>query len=179
MRKLIMWNSVSLDGYFEGPNGDLSWVVHDENVGEYVKDSNLAAGALLFGCRTYQMMAAHWPSADGALADFMNGVPKFVCSTTLERAEWRNTTILRGNPAEDVARLKKQPGNDIMLFGSADLAATLTRHGLIDEYHLRVHPVVVGSGTRLFKESPDRVPLTLREAQPLTSGLVLLRYAPA
>jgi len=178
MRKLIMWNMVTVDGYFEGPDQDMSWFVF-EVVDRYILETRLSADTLLYGRVTYQMMAGYWPSAEGPGADFINTVPKIVCSRTLDKAEWSNTTLVKENVPDEISKLKQQRGKDIVLFGSANLAATLTAHGLIDEYRLAVNPVVLGRGTPLFKDSPDRLDLKLLGTRPLESGVVILHYAPA
>jgi dihydrofolate reductase len=132
----------------------------------------------LFGRVTYEGMANYWPSAQGQVADFMNGIPKVVFSRTLEKAEWNNTRLVKAHAEEEVARLKQQPGQDMFIFGSADLSATLMQHGLIDEYRLGVTPVVLGGGNPLFKPSPQQMKMKLLEARALKSGCVILRYEP-
>jgi dihydrofolate reductase len=180
MRRVIMWNMVTLDGFFEGPNREIDWFRFDEDLEKYIKGSQMSsADTLLFGRVTYQVMAAYWPSAHGQIADFMNNVTKIVCSRTLEQTEWNNSRLIKANVPEEVSRLKQQPGKDIFVFGSANLASTLMQHGLIDEYRLGVNPVVLGGGTPLFKGSADRLDLKLLEARPLESGVVILHYTPA
>ncbi len=179
MRQLIMWNLVTLDGYFEGPKPwDLEW--HNYAWGEELKQLSLeqarSIGMLLFGRRTYEGMAAYWPSVEGATAAFMNTVPKVVFSRTLETAGWKNARLVTDDAAEEVTKLKQEGGKDLYIFGSADLSATLTRHGLIDEYRLALTPLVLGEGNPLFKPTPQRLPLRLVEARPLKSGCVILRY---
>jgi dihydrofolate reductase len=155
MRNVIMFNMVSLDGFFAGPNQEIDWFVFDEDLERYIKETQMMkADTLLFGRVTYEGMATYWPSAEGDLADFMNKVPKVVFSRTLDKAEWNNSSLVRDNVPEEVSRLKQQPGKDIFLYGSADFASTLMQHGLIDEYRLGVNPVVLGGGTPLFKGSP-------------------------
>jgi dihydrofolate reductase len=178
MRKLIMWNMVSLDGMFEAPGHEIDWFVFDDELERYILDTQPDAGTLLFGRRTYELMAGYWPAAEGDIATFMNSVEKVVFSTTLESAGWTNTRLVRENAPEEVSRLKQAPGGDIFIFGSADLVATLMPHGLIDEYRLGLNPVVLGRGTPLFKESPERLSMRLLEARPLGSGLVILHYEP-
>lgn len=184
MRKLIMWNLMTLDGYFEGPNHDIGW--HGDVWGEELQQVSTeqlhAAGALLFGRVTYELMANYWPSARGEsaeIADFMNGLPKIVASRTLEKADWHNTRLVRDNVPEEIARLKAESGGDIFIFGSADLSASLIPHGLIDEFRVCVVPTVLGSGSPLFKASPERLKLRLLEARPLKAGAVILRFQPA
>ncbi len=182
MRKVITWNMVTIDGFFEGPKSwEIDW--HEDVWGEELEKLSLeqskSIGMLLFGRVTYQGMAAYWPSATGEIAEFMNNVPKVVFSRTLEKAEWNNTRLVRENAEEEVANLKRQPGKDIFIFGSANFSSTLMRHGLIDEYRLGINPIVLGSGNPLFKPSPNRMRVKLLEARTLKSGVVILRYEPA
>jgi len=178
MRKVIMWNMVSIEGLFEAPGHDLSWFVFDDELGNYITDSQQGADLLLFGRVTYEMMAAYWPSAEGQIADFMNTVEKVVFSRTLKSADWNNTRLVADDVPGEVARLKQQNGGDIFVFGSADLAATLVRHGLVDEYRFGFNPVLLGSGTPLFKGGFDRISLNLVRAMPLKSGVVIMHYEP-
>src|SRR5690606_4715602 len=124
-------------------------------------------GALVFGRRTYEGMAAHWRSAEGEIADFMNAVPKYVFSRTLDQADWNNTTLLKEDAGAAVARLKEQPGQDLFIFGSADLSATLIRHGLFDEYRIGLVPVTLGEGSPLFKPGSEPLKLHLAQSRPL------------
>jgi dihydrofolate reductase len=179
MRKVIMWNLVTLDGFFEGPKSwDIGW--HEYVWGDELERISLeqakSIGMLLFGRVTYQGMAGFWQSQKGEIADFMNEVPKVVFSRTLPKAEWNNSRLVKDKAEQEVIRLKKQPGKDLFIFGSADLSSAFTRAGLIDEYRLCVAPVVLGSGNPLFKASPDQLRMKLLEARPLKSGGVILRY---
>ncbi len=179
MRNVIMWNMVTLDGFFEGPDkGQIDWFLFDDELEQYIIDTQRSADTLLFGRVTYEGMAAYWPSAEGRIADFMNSVPKVVFSRTLEKAAWNNTRLVKEHVPQEVAHLKQQPGGDIFVFGSANLAATLMEHGLVGEYRFGINPVVLGGGTPLFKGSPARLNLKLREARPLQSGLIILHYKP-
>lgn len=181
MRKLIMWNMVTLDGYFEGPKSwDIDWhnVVWGEELEQFSIEQSRSIGMLFFGRVTYEGMAAYWTSATGEIADFMNAVPKIVFSRTLDKAEWKNTRLVKEHAAEEVAKLKQQAGKDLFIFGSANLSSTLMRHGLIDEYRLGLTPVVLGGGNPLFKTSPNQMQMKLVEARPLKSGCVILRYQP-
>jgi dihydrofolate reductase len=176
-----MWNLITLDGFFEGTKSwDLDW--HDSVWGEELERLSLeqskSIGMLLFGRVTYEGMAGYWQTQKGEIADFMNEVPKVVFSRTLSKAEWNHTRLVRDQAEEEVIRLKKQPGKDLFIFGSANLSSTFTRAGLIDEYRLCVAPVVLGGGNPLFKASPARLRLKLLEARPLKSGGVILRYQP-
>jgi len=179
MRKLFMWNLVSLDGFFEGAKSwDLGW--HESVWGDELErlsiDQLKSADMLLFGRVTYEGMAGYWSSAKGEIADRMNNIRKVVFSRTLEKASWNNTKLVKGNAAEEVAKLKEQNGKDLFIFGSANLSSTLMRHHLIDEYRLCLAPIVLGAGTPLFKASPETMKLKLIEARPLKSGGVILRY---
>jgi len=182
MRKVIMWNMMTLDGFFEGPKSwDIDW--HEYVWGEELEQLSIeqlkSTGMLLFGRVTYQGMAGYWASATGEVADFMNNLPKVVFSRTLDRADWHNTRLVKGNAEEEVPKLKQQPGKDMFIFGSANLSATLMQSGVIDEYRLALNPLVLGGGSPLFKTGPDRLKLRLLEARALKSGVVILRYQPA
>ncbi|TLZ69374.1 MAG: dihydrofolate reductase [Methanobacteriota archaeon] len=181
MRKLIMWNLVTLDGFFEGPKSwDIDWhdTIWGDELEKYAIEQSKSTGMLLFGRVTYEGMAGYWPSQKGEVADFMNTIPKIVFSKTLKKAEWNNTRLVKAKPEEEVAKLKQQPGKDLFVFGSANLSATLLTHGLFDELDLALAPVVLGGGNPLFKSSADRIKMTLLEARPLKSGGVILRYEP-
>lgn len=176
-----MWNLVTLDGFFEGHKSwDLDW--HGSVWGPELEQLSVeqlqSADLLLFGRATYQGMAGYWPSATGQVADLMNNISKVVFSRTLEKAEWNRTRLVRERADEEVARLKQQPGRDMLIFGSATLCSTLIPHGLIDEYRLCIAPVILGTGTPLFKPSPHKITMKLLEARPLASGGVILRYQP-
>jgi dihydrofolate reductase len=182
MRKVIVWNMMTLDGYFEGPKPwEIDW--HDYVWGEELKrfslDQMQEVGTLLFGRKTYEGMVGYWPTAKGETAELMNIIPKVVFSNTLETAEWNNTRLVKGSAEEEVARLKQEPGKDLFILGSADLTGSLTKQGLVDEYRIGLTPVVLGGGTPMFKPSEERMRLTLLEARPMQSGAVLLRYGRA
>lgn len=179
MSKLIMWNLMTLDGMFEGKQPwDLEW--HEFAWGDELKNFSLEqaqeADALLFGRRTYEGMAAHWSTQAGEIADFMNAVPKYVFSRTLERADWSNTTLVNEDAGESVARIKEQNGKDLFVFGSADLSATLIKHELFDEYRIGLVPVVLGEGNPLFKPDSEPHKLQLVQTRPLGERCLLLRY---
>ncbi|MDQ2080335.1 dihydrofolate reductase family protein [Xanthobacteraceae bacterium Astr-EGSB] len=181
MAKLIMWNLSTLDGMMEGAGHDLSW--HEDVWGEELErlsmEQGRSAGALLFGRLTYELMAGYWPGETGDIADFMNRIPKFVFSRSLTRADWNNTTLFHDDAPEQVARLKRDIGKDIFVFGSADFSASLIAHDLFDEFRIGLSPHVLGGGTPLFKPSSRRLKLTLVDAKPLSTGIVILRYVPA
>jgi dihydrofolate reductase len=183
MKKIVLWMSISLDGYFEGPDHDLSWHRVDDEFHQDANDRLAAMSAFLDGRVTYELMADFWPTADQdpsssarvvEFAAIWRDMPKIVYSHTLERADW-NTTILRDVVPEQVQRLKREPGGDLAL-GGADLAATFRRLDLIDEYRLYVHPVVLGGGRPLFPESGQTTDLRLLDIQRFGSGVVALQY---
>lgn len=179
MRKLIMWNLVTLDGFVEGPNRDISW--HNEVWGPELEqlavEQGKEIGALLFGRVTYELMAGYWPTAKkSAITDYMNALPKYVFTRTLQKADWTNTTLLSGDPAAEVAALKRGEGKDIFVFGSADLSSHVMP--LFDEIRIGVAPLLLGSGSPLFKKQDELAKLKLLSADQHSNGVVILRYAP-
>ena len=180
MARLIMWNLMTLDGMVEGPNRDISW--HEDVWGKELEQLSTeqlnAASGLMFGRVTYELMANYWPTNTGEIADFMNAAPKYVFSRTLTRSDWNNTQMFSTDVPGTVARLKRESTKDIFLFGSADLAASLIPHGLIDEFRIAVNPVILGGGTPLFKQG-ERVKLKLIDSRTHSTGVVILRYEPA
>ena len=178
MRKVIVTEFVSLDGVAEAPE---KWVFQfmSDDIGKFKHDELFTADAHLLGRVTYEVFASAWPSRkdEAGFADRMNNLPKFVVSTTLDRAEWKNSTIIKRNVAEEVLTLKQQPGQDILVAGSVSLVQTLMQNGLIDEYRLLTFPIVLGSGKRLFAQG-SKASLKLVEAKSFGSGVVLLRYWP-
>ncbi|OQR61799.1 deaminase [Streptomyces maremycinicus] len=186
MRKIVLIMSVSLDGYIEGPDRDISWHQVDDELHQHFNDMVRELGGLVSGRTTYELMADYWPTADAGpdvpatMAEFAGiwrEMPKIVYSRTLEHADW-NTTIVRDVVPEEVALLKEQPGGDLGLSG-ADLIAAFLRHDLVDEFRLYVHPVLVGRGKPLFPQTDGSTPTTLRLAgtHRFGNGVVLLRYA--
>ncbi len=179
MRKLIMWNIITLDGYFEGlKNWDLPWneQVWGEELEQFSLEQLGSADMLVFGRVTYAGMVAYWTTAQGAIADYMNRLPKLVCSRTLQTATWSNTTLVKDNVAGEVARLKQQGSGNMFVFGSANLSRTLINEGLFDEYRIGVAPVLHGRGRLLFSDGHSPQRLRLLEARPLSTGCVILRY---
>lgn len=182
MRKVIVWNMVTLDGLFEGAKPwSLDWheYVWGEELERFSLEQAKEVGTLLFGRRTYEGMASYWSTAKGETAEFMNSVPKVVFSSTLGSAAWNNTRLVSGRAEDEVTRLKQEPGKDLFVFGSADLTDSLTRRGLVDEYRIGLNPLVLGGGTPMFKPSEQPVRLKLLEARPFKTGAVLLRYGRA
>ncbi|HTX79831.1 MAG TPA: dihydrofolate reductase family protein [Longilinea sp.] len=183
MRKLIAFNLMTLDGFFEGPGHDIKWHNVDKEFDEFSIAQLESAGALLFGRVTYELMANFWPSEmaledDPIVAKWMNSLPKVVFSRTLETAEWNNTRLVKTNVAGEITKLKQQPGKDLFLFGSADLAATLIKLGLIDEYRILLNPIVLGKGSPLFKGVEKPFKLSLVKTQTFQNGNILLYYQP-
>jgi dihydrofolate reductase len=187
MKKLIVWNLVTLDGFFEGVKPwDLDW--HNAVWGEELEQLSIAqlktAGTLLFGRSTYEGMASYWSKEKGEkekgeVADLMNRIPKIVFSRSLARVDWNNTRLVREDASAEVARLKREPGMDLFIFGSAQLISSLLPAGQIDELRLGLVPVTLGAGNPLFKAASRGSEWKLLEAKPLKSGCVILRYEPA
>ena len=186
MRRLIMWNLMTLNGYFEGAAPwDLGF--HETVWGKELEERSIAqlhsADCLLFGRRTYEGMAAYWQSeqpqqaGEGEIAALMNSIPKVVCSRTLQSAEWTNTTLVQ-DAIEGVTALKREGERNILVFGSADLSRTLMEHALFDEYRICVAPVVLGAGRPLFAAGTGTTALQLRESTTLANGGIILCYAP-
>ncbi len=186
MRRVIVSEFVTLDGVMEDPggaekfeHGGWTWPYMNEEIGKFKFDELFGSDALLLGRVTYQGFADAWPSRtdEQGFADRMNGLSKYVVSTTLEVVEWHNSRLIKGNVAEEVSKLKQQPGQDILVAGSGALVHALRQHDLIDEYRLLVYPVVLGSGRRLFRYGSNTT-LRLEETKTFSSGVVLLRYQP-
>jgi len=186
MGKIIMSENVSLDGVIEDPAGDEGfrvggWVGRIADRPEVAKvtlDETLATEALLLGRRSYEWLAARWPSRTGALADRLNSVPKYVVSSTLEEPKWNNSSVLRGDVVTEVSKLKQALNGDIVVPGSFQLLRTLIEHDLVDELRLKVYPVVLGDGERLFGQTSDKKPMRLTNAQTLDDGIAFLTYQP-
>lgn len=180
MRKLIMWNVISLDGYFEGEKAwdlefhDLAWGKELENFSiEQLKSADM----VIYGEKTYKGMAEYWSKAEGETADYMNKIPKVVCSSTLKTANWNNTIIMK-DAVTEIPKLKQEGDGNMFVFGSGILSKSLMKANLFDEYRLCVVPVFLGKGRRLFNEGLPYQKLKLLEAQPLQTGGIVLRYAP-
>jgi dihydrofolate reductase len=176
MRELKAWLYVTLDGVVEAPE---KWVIPDDQMFDEQTADYAASDALLLGRRTYEVFAASWPQrgSDVANADWMNNTRKYVASTTLESPEWQNTTVLEGDVREAVSRLKREDGETITLNGSAALLRSLGA-GLVDELRLLLHPVVVGSGDRLFEGAERQLALELADCHAYDNGVVSLTYRP-
>ena len=176
-RKINAWLYVTLDSVIEAPE---NWVIADDDMFAANEADYAKSDALLLGRRTYETFAASWPKRGSEVpnADWMNNTPKYVASTTLESPEWNNSTVIEGDVAEAVARLKQEDGKDIMVNGSGALVRTLMRNHLLDELRLFVHPVVVGSGRRLFDDQSDPVEFALVDSHAYDNGVISLTYKP-
>ena len=187
MRKLIASIFVSLDGFMVGPNEDMSWVLNNfnEEMGRYASGLQNSMDAILLGRVTYQIMANAWPGQTEATApgaDRMNSVPKIVFSKSLNRVEWgkwNNASLVKDIVPEEIVKLKNQPGQSMVIYGSASLVQALTKLGLIDEYQLLVHPIVLADGKPLFKNIGKPVNLKLLRTENFKNGVVVLYYEPA
>jgi dihydrofolate reductase len=187
MGKIVVTEFVSLDGVMEDPGGaedfkygGWSFEFSRGDEGDKFKlDEALESQALLLGRVTYEGFAAAWPSREGEFADKFNSMPKYVVSTTLDDAEWNNSTVIKGDVPEQVAKLRDEIDGDIVVHGSAQLAQTLVEHDLVDELRLMVFPVVLGSGKRLFDGTSDKKPLRLVDSKVVGDGVAILIHAPA
>jgi len=187
MGRIVVTEFVSLDGVMEAPGGGeqfehagWSFEISRGDEGDAFKlDEAFASQALLLGRVTYEGFAAAWPSRDGEFADKFNSMPKYVVSSTLENPEWSNSTVLTGDVAEEVARLRREVDGDIVVHGSARLVQTLVDNDLVDELRLMVYPVVLGVGKRLFGETGNKKPLRLVESKVVGDGVAILIYQPA
>jgi dihydrofolate reductase len=187
MGRIVVTEFVSLDGVMEAPgggepfrHGGWSFEINRGDEGDKFKlDETLSSEALLLGRVTYEGFAKAWPSREGEFADKFNNMPKYVVSSTLDEPEWNNSTVLKGDVAEEVAKLKQEQDGDIVVHGSARLVQTLIEADLVDEFHLMVFPVVLGSGKRLFGETSDKKPLRLVDSKVVGDGVSILIYQPA
>ncbi|MEV4113998.1 dihydrofolate reductase family protein [Nonomuraea sp. NPDC049695] len=183
MRKVIYWVHTSVDGHIDGPQGEFDWPVMGEELSAYSDALTERVDTLLYGRGVWEGMVSFWPTAESmsdhphvlSYAPIWRSTPKIVISTTLAETAW-TAAVIRENVAEEVAELKRKPGKDLLLTGGSRLAATLTDHGLIDEYHVAVHPVVLGGGRRLFLPREDRLNLRLVESRTCDSNVVVMRY---
>jgi dihydrofolate reductase len=181
MRRLILQTSVSVDGYVAALDKSHPWSEgseEDEAFKRWILDSVWAAGAHLMGRVTYEEMSAFWPTSTSEYAAPMNEIPKVVFSKTLQHADWPETRIARGDLAEEIARLKHEPGNELIAYGGATLDQALSRLGLVDEYRLMIQPAALGAGLPLFKDLPAPLHLELVEATTYQTGVAIHLYRP-
>jgi len=184
MPKLVVYNSMSLDGYFTNANGDMSWAhKRDPEWQAFVTENASSGGQLLFGRVTYDLMASFWPTplaaqSNPVVVDRMNNLQKYVFSTTLDTASWNNTRLFKGDLTTEVRKLKQEPGPNIVIMGSGSVVAQLADAGLIDEYQIVLNPLVVGSGRTLFEGVKRKLPMKLARSRAFGNGNVVLFYEP-
>jgi len=184
-RRLVASNSVTLDGYFTGVNGDFSWSKNDNDAefNAFVADNAINGGQLLFGRITYELMASYWPTPlatknDPIVAERMNSLPKVVFSKTLDKASWNNTKLVKGGLAAEIQKMKQEPGRDMAILGSGSIVAQLAQEGLIDEFQIVLTPVVLGQGRTMFDGIKKALNLKLTKTRTFGNGKVLLCYEP-
>lgn len=186
MRKLIVFNHVSLDGYFVDANGTMYWAKTRKDDAEwnaFVEQNASGNGPLLFGRKTYELMTHYWPTPmakehDAQIADRMNALPKVVFSKTLKEATWNNTKLVKGDMAAEIRRMKQESGDGLTILGSGTLVAQLADEGLIDEFHVVVNPVVLGKGRTMFEGIKDKLELKPVKSRTFGNGCVYLVYEP-
>jgi dihydrofolate reductase len=187
MGRIVVTEFVSVDGVMEAPGPDGSGFKHEgwtfnistgEEGEKFKLDETMASEAQLLGRVTYQGFASAWPSVKGEFGDKFNNMPKYVVSSTLEKAEWNNSTVLKGDVVKEVSKLKERLDGDIVVHGSARLVQTLLANDLVDELRLMVYPVVLGSGKRLFDDSSDMKRLRLKDSRTVGDGVLILTYEP-
>lgn len=186
MRKLLVFNHVTLDGYFVDGNGGMSWAHNpnkDAEFDAFVAENAGAGGVLLFGRITYELMASYWPTPhaiknDPAVAEGINKTPKVVFSRTLDKAGWSNTKLVKDDMVAEVRKMKNEPGKDMAILGSGSIVSQLAGEGLIDEYQLVVNPVVLGKGRTMFDGIGQKLTLKLAKTRAFANGKVLLCYEP-
>jgi len=181
MRKLKLQIQMTVDGYIAGPNGELNWVVWDwdDELKKYVTEITETVDCIVIGRKLAQGFIPYWasnPELEGA--DKMNNTVKVVFSKTLEKSEWNNAILAKGDLSEEINKLKKQEGKDIIAYGGAAFVSALIRHRLIDEFHFFINPVVLGDGMTIFKDIESRLNLTLIKSRSFDCGIVLLNYIP-
>jgi dihydrofolate reductase len=184
MPRLIMFNSVSLDGYFTSASGDMSWAHrYDPEWSAFVSGNASGDAALVFGRKTYDLMASYWPTPQAmennpVVAEAMNKLPKIVFSKTLDKAAWSNTKLVKGDLATEVRRMKREPGQDLVILGSGSIVSQLSEDGLIDEYQIVLVPVALGGGRTLFQGLKKKLDLKLMKTRAFGNGNVVLWYEP-
>ena len=186
MGRIVVTEFVSLDGVMEAPGGEdfkyKGWSFEfdrGEEGNKFKLDETLESEALLLGRVTYEGFAEAWPSREDEFADKFNEMPKYVVSSTLENPEWNNSTVLEGDAVQEVTKLKQEVDGDIYVHGSRQLAQTLIEHDLVDELHLMVFPVILGTGKRIFGDTSDKKPLRLTDSKTVGDGVNILIYQPA
>lgn len=184
MRKLVVFNSVTVDGYFTSADGDMSWAhKQDPEWTRFTSGNARGESAMVFGRITYEMMAGWWPSPQAmqmmpAVAERMNHAPKVVFSRTLKKASWNNTKLVKTDPAAAIRKMKKESGPDLIIFGSGTIVSLLAQRGLIDEYQIVLNPLVLGSGRTMFEGVKQPLNLKLTKTRTFKNGNVILFYQP-
>src|SRR6476660_6426489 len=190
MRKLIVFNHISLDGYFVDASGSMAWAKMDNmdnddpEYNAFVGENASGDGTLLFGRVTYDLMIKYWPTPmakqhNPVVAEGMNNMPKFVFSRTMDKASWNNTTVVKGDPVAEVKKMKQQPGPGMVILGSGTIVSQLAAAGLIDEYHVVVNPIILGKGRTMFEGVKEMRTLKLTKTRSFKSGKVFCCYEPA
>jgi dihydrofolate reductase len=185
MRRLVVFNHVSLDGYFVDAHGDMSWAHNqDPEFMAFTSENASGEGELVFGRITYDMMASWWPTPPALeampdVAEAMNSMPKVVFSRTLDKASWRNSRLVKDDPAAEIRKMKQEPGPGLIIFGSGIIVSQLTQARLIDEYQIVLNPIVLGSGRTMFEGVEGKPKLALKKTRPFSNGNVVLWYEPA
>jgi dihydrofolate reductase len=182
MRKLTVFNLVTLDGYFAGQGGDISWHNVDDEFQELAKEASNSGNTLLFGRVTYELMAGYWPTPeaiknDPIVARGMNSATKIVFSRTLNKVDWNNTRLVKNDMPSEIRKLKQESGKDLTVLGSGSIVSQLAQERLIDEYQILLNPVVIGKGKTMFEGVKDRFSLKLTKTRVFGNGNVLLNYA--
>ena len=184
MRKLVVFNQVTLDGYFTDRNGDMSWAHKDDaEWNAFAADNAKGGGVLVFGRITYELMSSFWPTPQAmksfpTVAEGMNNLPKVVFSRTLEKASWNNTKLVKSGMAAEIRKMKKEPGPDMVIMGSGSIVSQLAEEGLIDEFQLVMNPIVLGEGRTMFDGVEERLTLKQTKTRTFGNGNVLLCYQP-
>jgi len=184
MRRLVVFNSVTLDGYFVDMNGDMSWAHNDDaEFNAFVQGNARGGGELVFGRKTYELMAGYWPTPlaiknDPVVAEGMNSLPKVVFSRTMEKASWNNTRLVQGDLAAEIRKMKREPGHDMVIMGSGSIVSQLAQERVIDEYQMVMIPVVLGKGRTMFDGVTDTLRMKLTKSRVFGNGNVYLCYEP-
>jgi len=184
MRRIVVFNLISLDGYIAGPDGDISWHNVDAEFNDFAIENVSAGNTLLFGRVTYELMANYWPTPNAAkddpvVAEGMNASLKVVFSRTLDKVDWENTRLVKGDLLSEVRKLKQESGTNMAVLGSGSIVSQLAQAGLVDEYRIMVNPVVLGKGKTMFEGVRDKLHLKLTKSRVFGNGNVLLYYEPA
>jgi dihydrofolate reductase len=184
MRKLVVFNMVSLDGFFVDSKGDMSWAhKHDAEWNTFVNENASGSGVLVFGRITYELMASYWPTPmalqnSPIVAKGMNDMPKIVFSRTLNKVSWNNTRLVKGDLTAEVRKLKQEPGPNMVILGSGSIVSQLAQQNLIDEYQVALRPIVLGQGRTMFEGVKDKLNLKLTKSRTFGNGTVFTCYQP-